>query len=385
MLHFSFHNPTRIHFGEGQISRIAREIPLSAKVLVVYGGGSIKRNGVYDQVAAALDNYQWFAFGGIEPNPQYDTAVKALDIITAKNIDYILAVGGGSVIDASKFIAAASCFDGDDPWDLFSKQAKVKQALPLGVVQTVPATGSESNAVSVVSRGDDKLFFASNRVRPAFAVLDPSISLSLSTRQVGNGVVDAFIHVMEQYLTYPMNSKVQDRFAEGLLQTLIEEGPKALTADSANDLYVRANLMWSASLALNDLIGLGVPQDWTTHMIGHEITAAFGIEHARTLSIILPAVMKHQRERKSEKLVQYAERVWYIQQGSREKKIEEAIAQTERFFRTMQLPVRLSEVDITEEAIDILIARLESHGMIALGEHQDITLEHSREILMLAV
>lgn len=385
MFNFSFHNSTRIHFGKGQMTQITKEIPADSRVLVIYGGGSIQSNGVYEQVTAALDGLQWFEFGGIEPNPQYDTLMKALDVINEHKIDYLLAVGGGSVIDGSKFIAAASQYQGGDPWDILTESKRVKSALPLGVVLTLPATGSESNVVSVVSRGKEKLSFMSSRIRPLFAILDPSVSLSLTPRQVSNGVVDAFIHVIEQYLTYPVNAKVQDRFAEGLLLTLIEEGPKTLLEDSCHDVDVRANIMWSASLALNGLIGVGVPQDWTTHMIGHEITAAHGVDHARTLSIILPAVMKHQRHNKAEKLLQYAERVWHINNGSDEEKIDAAIVKTEDFFRAMQVPVRLSEVNISPEAIDSLLLKLEAHGMLALGEHQDISIEQSREILALAI
>lgn len=385
MYNFSFHNPTRIHFGEGQIAAITKEIPSEAKVLVLYGGGSIKANGIYQQVSDALADYQWYEFGGIEPNPQYDTLINALEMIETHQIDYLLAVGGGSVIDGSKFVAAASQYEGEDPWDILANRGRVKSALPLGVVLTLPATGSESNVVSVVSRGDDKLSFVSSRIRPLFAVLDPAVSLSLSPRQVSNGVVDAFVHVIEQYLTFPVNAKVQDRFAEGLLLTLIEDGPKALAAETRDDLDVRGNIMWSASLALNGLIGMGVPQDWTTHMIGHEITALHGVDHARSLSIMLPAVMKHQRDRKTEKLVQYAERVWQITDGSDDEKIDAAIEKTEAFFRTMEVPTRFSDVQINADAIDGILGKLEAHGMVRLGEHRKVTLEHSREIMELAL
>ncbi len=381
MLNFSFQNPTKIHFGEDQIHLIAKEIPADAKVLLVYGGGSIKSNGVYDQVVAALADHTWFEFSGIEPNPKYQTLMKSLEIIEKEDIDYLLAVGGGSVVDGAKFIVAAALFEGDDPWDILAKQTPVEKALPLGAVLTLPATGSESNGNSVVTRDGDKLPFASPLVRPQFAVLDPKVTLSLSDRQISNGVIDAFIHVMEQYLTYSVNGKVQDRFAEGLLQTLIEEGPKALQAETKDDLEIRANIMWSATMALNGLLGAGVPQDWSTHMIGHELTGGFGIDHARTLSIVLPAVMKIKRKEKHGKLVQYAERVWHLTDTDEEVKIDKAIELTEDFFKRMDVPVRLSEIDITKDQIDGLIERLEQHGMTELGEHSDITLDVSRKIL----
>ena len=381
MLNFSFHNPTRIHFGSNQITQITNEIPADAKVLLVYGTGSIKNNGVYQQVTDALKNHQWFEFSGVEPNPSYETLTKALPIIASENIDYLLAVGGGSVVDGVKFIAAAAQFDGDEPWDILAKGAPVTKALPIGAVLTLPATGSENNGNSVVTRGRDKLAFASPLVKPQFAVLDPAVTLTLSDRQISNGVVDAFVHVMEQYLTYDVNGKVQDRFAEGLLQTLIEEGPKALLPTTKDDLEIRANIMWSATMALNGLIGAGVPQDWSTHMIGHELTGGYGIDHARTLSIILPAVMKVKRNDKHGKLLQYATRVWNITDGSDDEKISQAIALTEDFFKEMQVPTRLSDVQLGETEVKDILAKLDEHGMRALGEHGDIDLTVSEQIL----
>lgn len=363
MLNFSFQNNTKILFGENQISAISQEIPADAKVLMVYGGGSIKSNGVYQQVTEALKDHTWFEFSGVEPNPQYDTLMKAQAIIEAENIDYLLAVGGGSVVDGVKFIAAAAKFEAQDPWDIVAKGASVKQALPIGAVLTLPATGSESNGGSVITRDGNKLPFGSPLVRPLFAVLDPSVTLSLSDRQISNGVIDAYIHIMEQYLTYSVNGKVQDRFSEGLLQTLIEEGPKALAAETKQDLEVRANIMWSATMALNGLIGAGVPQDWSTHMIGHELTASHGIDHARTLSIVLPAVMKVRREQKHDKLVQYAERVFGITTGTDEQKIDQAILATEAFFKRMQVPIRLGDIDLGTDQVDVMVNALEKHGM----------------------
>jgi NADP-dependent alcohol dehydrogenase len=385
MLNFSFQNTTQIHFGEGQIKSLSKSIPSDAKVLITYGGGSIKSNGVYDQVVAALSEHTFFEFSGIEPNPSYDTLMKAQAIIKENNIDFILAVGGGSVVDGSKFIAAAALFEGEDPWDIVSKQARVEKALPLACVLTLPATGSESNTGAVVTRNGNKLPFQSPLVRPLFAVLDPAVTLSLSDRQISNGVVDAFVHTMEQYLTYSVNGKVQDRFAEGLLLTLIEEGPKALVEETSTDLEVRGNIMWAATMALNGLIGAGVPQDWATHMIGHELTGTHGIDHARTLSIVLPAVMKVCKEAKREKLLQYAERIWNVTEGDEETRINRGIELTEQFFEMMQVPTRLSHVDLGEADIDLLIEKLTQHGMVKLGEHNAITPDVSREILIAAL
>lgn len=383
MLNFTFHNPTQILFGEDQIAAIAKEIPVGAKILVTYGEGSIKTNGVYEQVSNALKDHHWVEFSGIEPNPQYDTLMKAVERVKAEKITYLLAVGGGSVVDGTKFIAAAARFDGDDPWDILAKQAPVIDAVPLSCVLTLPATGSESNIGSVVTRGTTKLAFLAPPVRPIFAVLDPKVTLSLSERQIANGVIDAFIHTMEQYLTFPVNAKVQDRFSEGLLMNLIEEGPKALA--TPDDLAVRSNVMWSATMALNGLIGAGVPQDWSTHMIGHELTGLYGIDHARTLAIVLPAVMKVQREQKRDKLVQYAQRVWHLFDGTEDEVIDQAIAKTEAFFKAMGMPVRLSDVDLDAKNIDQIMVQLECHGMTALGEHGDMSPEVSRKVLETAL
>ncbi|MDP5215067.1 iron-containing alcohol dehydrogenase [Pseudoalteromonas tunicata] len=385
MFNFSFENSTHIHFGEGQIAAITDAIPKSARILVTYGGGSIKSNGVYDQVATALRDHTWFEFSGIEPNPSYDTLMKSMKLIRDHNIDYLLAVGGGSVVDGTKFIAAAALYEGDDPWDLVAKQQPITAALPIGCVLTLPATGSESNTGAVITRDGNKLAFLNPLVRPVFAVLDPAVTLSLSDRQISNGVVDAFVHTMEQYLTYDVNGKVQDRFAEGLLLTLIEEGPKALADATKHDLAVRGNIMWAATMALNGLIGAGVPQDWTTHMIGHELTASYGIDHARTLSIVLPAVMKVCSDTKREKLLQYASRIWQLNEGDDASRIARAIALTEDFFTTMQVPTRLSHVELADDAIDGLVNQLAAHGMVKLGEKGAVTLDVSREILVAAL
>ncbi|AZZ97054.1 iron-containing alcohol dehydrogenase [Pseudoalteromonas sp. R3] len=380
MLNFSFHNPTQILFGEGQIGAMSDSIPADAKVLVIYGGGSIKSNGIYQQVSDALANHSWGEFSGIEPNPSYQTCMQAVELIRQEGYTYLLAVGGGSVIDGSKFIAAAAEFDGE-PWDILAKGAEIKSALDLGVVLTLPATGSESNSFSVVSNKEtnDKLPFASPKVQPKFAVLDPQVMASLPERQLINGVVDPFVHVMEQYLTYPIDAKVQDRFAEGLLLTLMEEGPKLFSEQV--DYKVRANVMWSATMALNGLIGSGVPQDWGTHMIGHELTAVYGLDHAQTLAVVLPRMMHEQRDAKRGKLLQYAERVMGLDISDEAQAIDLAIEKTEAFFQSLGMKTRLSDYGVGADAADKIVAQLERHGMTALGEHQQVDLAKSRAIL----
>lgn len=379
MQNFIFHNPTRILFGQGCIADMAPEIPAGARVLITYGGGSVIRTGTLDEVRRALTGFTLFEFGGIEPNPTYEILMRAVALAREEHIDFLLAVGGGSVIDGTKFIAAAVPFAGE-PWDILARQAPVTAALPLGSVLTLPATGSEMNGGSVITRQatQDKLFFISPLVFPRFSVLDPTKTYTLPPRQVANGVVDAFVHVMEQYLTYPVDARVQDRFAEGLLLTLIEEGPRALA--EPENYAVRANLMWTATLALNGLIGAGVPQDWSTHMLGHEITALHGLDHAQTLAIVLPAMLQVRRLAKRDKLLQYAARVWGLTEGDTDQRIEAAITRTREFFESLQVPTRLSSYGIGSEAVAPLVAHLERHGMTALGERQDVGLECARQV-----
>ncbi|MBU2180376.1 MAG: iron-containing alcohol dehydrogenase [Gammaproteobacteria bacterium] len=384
MFNFSYQNPTRIVFGEGQISQLSKLVPAGSKVLLTYGGGSIKNNGVYQQVMQALSGFEVVEFSGIEPNPSFETLLKAVEIVKTQQITYLLPVGGGSVVDGTKFIAAAALFAGD-PWDILAKKAPVTKAMPLGCVLTLPATGTESNGNSVVTRysTQEKLSFASPLVYPQFAVLDPTVTFSLPPKQVANGVVDAFVHVMEQYMTYPVNAAVQDRFAEGLLLTLIEQGPLALKDPQNYD--VRANVMWAATMALNGLIGQGVPQDWATHMIGHELTAVYGLDHAQTLAIVLPALLQQQRVQKRAKLIQYGKRVFNLQHSDEERLIDETIAHTRAFFEQMGVPTRMADYGIQADAVDTLVAKLEQHGMLKLGEHGDITLAVSRQILTAAL
>jgi NADP-dependent alcohol dehydrogenase len=384
MQNFTFQNPTKIIFGEGQIAALDANVPRNARVLITGGGGSIKSNGVLAQVQAALGERASFIFEGIEPNPTYETLMQAVTAAREKNVDFLLAVGGGSVIDGTKFIAAAMKFDGE-PWDILAKQAPVRDAVPFGSVLTLPATGSEMNNGSVISHRakGDKLFFTSDATYPLFSVLDPTTTYSLPPRQIANGVVDAFVHIVEQYLTYPVDAKVQDRFAEGLLITLTEVGPQALA--EPHNYSVRANLMWTATLALNGLIGAGVPQDWATHMLGHEVTALHGLDHAQTLAIVLPAMLTVRKEQKRGKLLQYAERVWNITKGSEDERIDAAITATRVFFERMTVGTRLRDYQIGGASIETLIAKLTEHGMTALGEHGDVTPEVSRKVYQVAV
>lgn len=381
MTDFEFYNPVRIFFGKDQISKIATQIPSGNRVMMLYGGGSIFRNGLYEKVKDALKNFDVTEFGGIEPNPSYETAMRAVEIIKEKKIDFLLAVGGGSVIDATKFVAAAVPFRFGDPWNIIAKNHPVTSAMPLGVVLTLPATGSEMNKNAVISRisTGEKRSFSSPFVFPRFSVLLPDAAGTLPRRQVANGIVDAFVHVTEQYVTYPVNAPLQDRFAEAILVTLIEEGPKAY--ENPADYEAMSNLMWCATMALNGLIACGVPGDWSVHSIGHELTAFHGIDHARTLAIVLPGLWKALREEKKGKLLQYAERVWNITQGSEDEKIDTAIKKTVSFFESLGIKTRLSDYGVKRDTIDRIVARFEERQTLALGDRGLTTLEVTRKAL----
>jgi len=379
MNNFTYRNPVELVFGKGTIAELRRLVPQGDRVLFAYGGGSIKKNGVYDQVRAALEGRAVLEFAGIEPNPRYETCMKAVDLCRREGVGFLLAVGGGSVLDAVKFIAAAVPFQGE-PWDILAKHAKVEAALPLGSVLTLPATGSEMNGNSVISRDEtrEKLAFYSPLVYPKFSILDPETTFTLPPRQTANGVVDAFAHTMEQYMTYPADAPLQDRMAEAILSTLIEIGPKLL--EHPHDYQLRANMMWTATMALNGLIGLGVPQDWATHGIGHELTALYGMDHGQTLAVVMPAVWRFKFADKKAKLAQYAERVWGVA-GTEEEKAKAAIEKTEEFFRLLGVKTRLAEYG-AENAVEQVPPRLAQRGVV-LGERRDIGPDQVREILRL--
>ena len=388
MYNFNFYNPTRIFFGKNMLEVIDKNIPATARVLITFGGGSAKRSGLIDKIKTILGDRVVVEFGGIEPNPRYETLVKAVDIVRSEKIDFILAVGGGSVIDGTKFITLASNYKGDPsellkfgfmsiPLDVVSK------VVPFGTVLTLPATGSEMNDGAVISYNHGKFPIMCELSFPQFSVLDPTITFTLPKIQVANGVIDAFIHTVEQYITFPVDAKVQDRIAEGILQTLIEVGETTVAEPENYD--ARANLVWSATMALNGIIGAGVPQDWTTHMIGHEITALFGIDHGQTLAIVYPALLEVRCEKKRAKLLQYADRVWHINSGSEDEKIDLAILKTRSFFESLGVKTHLSDYGVTADKIDMIVEQLGDHGLTALSETGDLTLDVSRAILLRAL
>ncbi|UAA40022.1 iron-containing alcohol dehydrogenase [Paraneptunicella aestuarii] len=378
---FTYSNPTQIQFGQGQIASISDLIPTDQKVLVLYGGGSIKKNGVYDQVVDALKDHDWQEFSGVQPNPTIQVLDKAVAQVKEHNIDFILAVGGGSVIDGAKYVAAAAKYNGEG-WDILKKRLRIEDAVSIGAILTLPATGSESNAGSVVSNEDtqEKLVFFSPLVQPKFAVMDPDVVKTLPSRQVANGIVDAWVHTCEQYITFPENALVQDGYSEALLKALKRLGE---TFNEQDDQW-RANLMWAANQALNGLIGSGVAQDWATHMIGHELTALYGVDHARSLAIIQPWLLRNQIESKRAKLEQMGRNVFGLQ--SSEDLAERTIQAIEDFYHSLDVATQLTEHNGDKAtAIDAIVKNLKAHGLARLGETQSVTIKHCRAILEEAV
>ena len=377
-MEFSYHNPTAIEFGQGKIKKIANKIAKDKKILVVYGGGSIKTNGVYDQVIKALENHTFLEFSGVEVNPTIETMNKAVKIVKEEKIDFILAVGGGSVIDGCKYLAAASLYDGDG-WDFLDGTKEVEKALPLGVVLTLAATGSESNNLTVLSKKqtDEKRMYFSNYSYPQFAIMDPSVMATLSDRQLGNGLVDAFVHTSEQYLTHPTTALVNDGYAETLFRGLVK---LADTWENRRTYTWLENLMHIVNQALNFQIGAGVPQDWSTHLIGHELTAYYNLDHARSLAVVQPYLLEVMNEDKKEKIAQLGKNVFGIQNDN--KAVIKAI---EAVYNKVGVPTKLSAYEIDDKVISNVSAALTKNGYTAMGENENITLDKVATILTMSM
>lgn len=379
MENFKFSNPVKIIFGKGTIKELVKEIPETQRIMILYGGGSIKKNGVYDQVTAALKNHVWFEFSGIEANPHYETCLKAVEAIKANRVDFLLAVGGGSVIDATKFIAAAAVYDGD-PWNFMTGKGRITCALSFGTVLTLPATGSEMNKGFVITKAEtqEKMAGGSPFTYPKFSILDPETTYTLPNKQIANGIIDTFVHVTEQYLTFNNHALLQDYFAEAILKVLMEEAPKVFK--NPMDYDTRANLMWASTWGLNDWISQGVTTDWATHMIGHELTAFYGIDHGETLAVVLPGVMDVMRKDKEEKILQMGENIFHISQGSVNERVDQTIKAVDQFFQSLGVKTRLSDYGVDEAGIQKVVSRMKERGW-ALGEHENITYDVVEKIL----
>ena len=388
MFNFDFYNPTHIVFGKDRLSELNALVPKDAKVLITYGGGSAVRSGLIDRIVAALGDRKVEQFGGIEPNPSLETCERAVAFIKEHGVDFVLAVGGGSVVDATKLIVMGATYDGPviDVMKAGVPEVPVEMVpnpLPFGTVMTLPATGSEMNNGAVITYGDGKFPVFSSLVFPKFSMLDPTLTFTLPEKQVKNGVIDTFVHTTEQYLTYPVDGRIQDRFSEGILKTMIEIGKE--TVENPENYDIRANHVWASTLALNGLIGAGVPQDWATHLIGHELTAVYHLDHGITLAIVLPALLEVKKADKLDKLAQYATRVWHITEGTKEEKADKAIAKTREFFESLGVSTHLKDYGLGAEAVDKIVKQLEDHGMTRLGEKGDVTPDVAREILTRAL
>jgi NADP-dependent alcohol dehydrogenase len=374
MLNFDFQNPTKILFGKGQIEKLTKEVPKNAKVMLLYGGGSIKQNGIYEKVKTALSGFELIEFGGIPANPEYEVLLKALKIIKDEKVTFLLAVGGGSVIDGVKFLVSAALFDGNEPWDILKNNIRTFKALPFGTVLTLPATGSEMNSGSVITRAEtqEKLSMGGPALFPVFSILDPEVVASIPQRQIANGIMDAFSHVLEQYMTYPVGADLQDRIAESIMNSLVATAPKVMANPA--DYTAAANFMWCCTMALNGLIQKGVPTDWAVHAMGHELTAHFHIDHARTLAIIAPSHYRYNFESKKEKLAQYAERVWGVTEGTLDEKANLGIEKSEIFFKSLGIDIKLSEYTEDYEGTAQKIAKtFTERGWLGIGEHRTLS------------
>ena len=387
MNNFTFYNPTKIIFGKGELKKLDSLVPKNARVLILYGGGSVKKFGTLDTVLEELKKSKRdiFEFSGIEPNPKFETLMKAVEICRKEKITFLLAVGGGSVMDGTKFVSiavSATEFVGREKELVYTGHNGItlKSVLPIGTVVTLPATGSEMNSGGVITLGKDKLAISNPLTFPLFSILDPTLTYTLPSTQVANGIIDTFIHTIEQYVTYPVHATFQDRTSEGILKTMIEIGKE--TIDNPTNYDLRANLVWNSSMALNGLIGAGVPQDWSIHLLGHELTAVFGIDHAKTLAIVLPSLWRVRIKEKEAKLAQYAQRVWHITEGTTREKALKAIQKTEEFFNSLRISTKLSDYGVTEHQINEVVQGLIRHKFTNISETGDLTPEIAKEIYL---
>lgn len=376
---FTYHNPTHIVFGPHSFEQLPDLLPPESRLLLLYGGGSIKRNGIHGRILDILADRDMVEFGGVEHNPTQETLDRAVHQVRQEKIDFILGVGGGSVADGAKYVASAALYDGDG-WDIVVGRHVPTRALPVGIVLTLPATGSESNTGAVVTRlaiGEKRAFYVPP-ARPRFAILNPEVMDSLPTRQLENGIVDAFVHVCEQYLTYPVGALVQDGYAEAVMQAL---RTLAESFDRHGDFGWQQNLMWAANQALCGIIGVGVPQDWATHRIAVELTALWGIDHARTLAIIQPWLLRETLEAKRAKLEQLGRKVFDLAAPS----AEDTLAALENLYRRLGMPLHLRDAGISDpEAASRIMANLRAHGRAALGGHAELDEAKTERILRAA-
>lgn len=384
---FEFYNPTKIIFGENSINKLNELIrPFGKNIMLTYGGGSIKKNGIYNSVIDILEseNKNIFELSGITPNPKLDKVYEGIKLCKENNIDFILAVGGGSVIDCSKAIAVGSKID-KDVWDAFYKNKEAcEDAIPLGTILTISATGSEMNKGSVITNWEthEKLSYKTDYMFPKFSILDPTYTYSLPREQIVYGSVDILAHVFEQYFSYPDESNVSDDLAEGIMKTVIENLEIAL--ENPTDYNARSNLMWASTMALNDVIRMGKEQDWNSHSIGHILSGLYDIPHGATLAVIFPNWMKHVYKNAPNKFRRYAINIWNINPADKsdEEIALEGINRTREYFSKIGAPVTLKEVNVPKEDIDKIVEMFKFDGK---GSYMKLYKEDVREILINAI
>lgn len=365
MFNFDYFNPTKILFGRDRLSELDVEIPIDSRIILVYGQGSAVRSGLIDRIRDILGDRIVGEFYGIEANPRFNTLMEGVDRIAACGADFLLAVGGGSVMDGTKFMALASQYEGDDLLSFLKSYrlgSCVDKALPLGVVCTLPATGSEMNCGGVISYEDGKFYFSSPLVYPKFSFLDPTLTFTLPREQVANGIVDAFVHILEGYVTKNVEARFQDRACEGLLRTLIEIGKKSM--DNPDDYDARANLVWCSTMALNGMLSVGTPEDWRGHMLGHQLTASFGFDHGKSLAVVMPALWSVARDEKRAKILQFGERVFDIvgDVSNEEATVDRIIDRLREFFESLEVKTRFSDYGMGQEEVEVILAGLAKYG-----------------------
>lgn len=377
MQNFAFYNPTRLIFGKGQIEQLKTEVPkYGNKVLLVYGGGSIKRNGLYDQVMTIMHELgaQVWELGGVEPNPRISTVRKGVDICKKNNVDFILAVGGGSVIDCTKAIAAGAKYEGD-AWDLVIKKAFATEALPFGTILTLAATGSEMNAGSVITNWEtqEKYGWGSLVTFPAFSILDPVNTFTVPRNQTIYGIVDIMSHVLEQYFHQGTNTELQDRYCESLLKTVIETAPKLV--DDLENYEYRETILYCGTMALNGILSMGVRGDWATHNIEHAVSAVYDIPHGGGLAILFPNWMEHVLDENVDRFKQFAVRVFDVKaDGKSDREIAlEGIEALRSFWTFIGAPARLADYEIDDTQLEVMADKTVVNG--SFGNFKKLTKE----------
>lgn len=389
MNNFTFCTPTEFVFGKGVETEVGKIVSRygGTKVLLVYGGGSVLRSGLLARVEQALsaENIEFVHLGGVEPNPVDKKVYEGIDIARSENVDFILPVGGGSVIDTAKAIAAGACYDGDF-WDFFVGVVPVREALPVGVVLTIPAAGSEGSGNAVITKLDGlhKLSLRTDKVlRPRFAVMNPELTFTLPPYQTACGIADMMVHVMERYFTNTLHVEITDRICEGVLKAIITEAPKVMF--NPCDYEARANIMWCGTMAHNGLCGVGREEDWASHFMEHEVSALYGVAHGAGLSAIVPAWLTWMVSHHADRVVQLAIRVFDVEEkDTPEATALEGISRLKSFWRSLGLPLNLHELGVENPDIDLLVDKLHENKGEFVGRYVCLDREQSREIFELA-